>query len=289
MKHVSIYLVIMIFIHIGSVYAAESSLMVQLPQKIQNSLATIEKVGRESDKEIATMESSIKEIVEKIEHANGSNEIVMLQKQYLEGRARVLRAQAYRTVAVEDELASIADNMQRLAQASRDSRSFGLGAGINPGDEEAKKGVSSMLKGFKGLLGMVQQLNPDKNLNSQFEALTTMNETARSFFAKRSDGSLEEQQRFILESLVLASSVKKILSAEYDYLLQQIYYVDTKNIVNQLGTVQIALKNGGSGIVEGIIDLHTQDDKVLRHEDNSFKEVSYVNSKNLEHVGDLNN
>lgn len=228
MKHVSIYLVIMIFIHIGSVYAAESSLMVQLPQKIQNSLATIEKVGRESDKEIATMESSIKEIVEKIEHANGSNEIVMLQKQYLEGRARVLRAQAYRTVAVEDELASIADNMQRLAQASRDSRSFGLGAGINPGDEEAKKGVSSMLKGFKGLLGMVQQLNPDKNLNSQFEALTTMNETARSFFAKRSDGSLEEQQRFILESLVLASSVKKILSAEYDYLLQQIYYVDTK-------------------------------------------------------------
>jgi len=288
MKCISLHLISMIFIQAGSIYAAESSLMVQLPQKIQNSLAVIERVGRESDKEIASMESSIKKIVEKIEHANGSDEIVMLQKQYLEGRAKVLRAQAYRTVEVEEQLASIAGNMQRLAQASRDSRSFGLGTGINPEDEEAKKGVSSMLKGFKGLLGMVQQLSPDKNLNSQFETLTTMNETARLFFAKRSDGSLDEQQRFILESLVLASSVKNILSAEHNYLLQQIYYVDTKNIVNQLGKVQIALSNGGSGISDGIIRSHDQDRKVLEYGGSAFKEVSYGNFKNLENVGDLN-
>lgn len=242
---------------------AENPLLVQLPQKINQSLANIEMIGQEHDQKTEQKENEIKRIVEQIHQVNDEKKIYSLQKEYLALRAEMLKSYASRTVQIENELASIVRNMDRLEKVWGDSQKFGLGPGIEREDISSRKAVKGMLNGFRSMIDMVETLDPDSNLGNMKETFVNMNSMGKSYFTNSGHASLQDQKEFILDVLTLSKSVQGVLGAEHDYLLTRLWYIDSNHIVKQFGKIKMSILGDGINVNQGLQNMHEQDQQVL--------------------------
>jgi len=248
----------------GVALAAENPLLVTLPQQINSSVSKILTLQRSADRQVKAQEQQIQQVVQQIESASGQAEIYALQKEYLALRAETLKAHAEKAVGIEQELAKIAHNLERLDRVRRDSEKFGLGPGILR-DDASKQAVAEVLQGYGALVSMVETVNPGASLGDLKVSLNTLNGMARTFFSTSNDvASLEAQKRFVKEAMIAAKSVQRVLGLEHDYLLRNLFYVDARHLVHQFGELRTAVLGEGLDFSQQWEDLHRQDEQVLQ-------------------------
>ena len=251
------------FFMTGLALATENSMLVDLPKKINQSFANIARIGQQHDLQTKQNEAQIQDILQKLPKAKNEHHIYSIQQEYLAYRAENLKGLARKLVGIENELASVVKNMTQLEQARNDSRKFGIGAGIERNDPEAKQAVKGTLKGFKSILHMVEILNPEANLSNQYDTFSAMNSMAKAFYTNPSNVPLEFQKKVILDCLSLSKSLQGLLGSEHDYLLNTLYYIDSKHIIHQVGEIKLAILGNGLDIKHGLEKDHIMDKKIL--------------------------
>ncbi|MBT6337670.1 MAG: hypothetical protein HOJ48_00065 [Desulfobacula sp.] len=262
----TIVLICIYFIFLtGVATAAENSMLVELPKKINLHLGNIAKIAHKYDVQTIQKEGQIKDIIHRLHNANNQDHIYSIQQEYLAHRAESLKGLAHKIVGIENELTSAVKNIIQLDQLRNDSHKFGIGEGIERNDLEAKQAVKGMLKGFESVLHMVEALNPEVNLSNQYDTFSVMNSMARSFYTNSSNISMESQKKFILEALSLSKSIQGLLGSEHDYLLRRLYYIDSNHIVRQFGKIKLAILGNGLDIKNVLEKHHITDEMVLNH------------------------
>ncbi len=259
-----IFMLLLILFNSSVAGASENPLLVKLPAEINAGMAKIYAIGEQFDRVVKAKELQIKRVVEQIEASTNERETFAIQKEYLALRAEVLQAQAKRSVAIENELAKVVQNIDLLEQVRKDSKKYGLGKGISKEDPQAKAAVRSMLGGFKNLVDMVDRLNPASQLGNQRDSLIVMTNMANSFFGMDDNSGLENQRRFLKDAMVMARSVQGILGLEHDHLMQKLYYIDAQHIVQQFGDLKVAIFGKGITVADGFNKWHQLDDQALR-------------------------
>jgi len=262
-KKTIVFICIYHFFLTGFAFATENSMLVELPQKIIQSFANIKRINHQYDLKTKQLETQIQGIVQEFQNAKNEEHIYSIQQEYLAYRAEGLKEEALKLVGIEKELISAIKNMTQLEQVRNDSRKFGIGAGIDRNDIEAKQAVKGMLKGFQSVLNMVDSLNPEANLSNLQDTFGVMTSMAKSFYTNPSNVSMEFQKKFILESLSFSKSLQGLLGSEHDYLLTRLYYIDSNHIVKQFGKIKLAILGSGIGISDGLKKYHRMDEKVL--------------------------
>ena len=256
------FISIYIFFLTGMVFATENSLLIELPIKINKSIANIAKFNQQHELQTKEQESQIKNIDDELQNARNQDQVYSLQQEYFAIRAENLAGWANKLMKTESELLSMAQNMDQLEKARNDSHQFGIGTGIDRNDPKAKIAVINTLKGFESLMRMVKSNNPEVNLNNEYDTFQMMNSTARAFYINQRNDSLEGQKRFVLGCLSLSISLQKHLRSEQDHLLNNMYFIDSNNIVRQFGKIKIGILGTGN-ITKGLVKYHSMDKKVL--------------------------
>lgn len=244
--------------------ARESNLLVELPQKIKASIEEVAVAQRQARQSAEAREVRIKQVVEQVDQAEEHEQRVRGQREYLALRAEGLEDQALMVERVEREIAAIAGNLDRLERVRQDSRERGLGEGIRRDDPQARQAISGTFRGIASILKQVENLSPGATARAGQMLATCRNldQTAREFFAGRAHESLREQKEFVLEVAMLVQSVKLLLRDEHGYLLSQLWYVDSQDIVVRLGEMGTLVD--GLDVRGALRDWHATDEEVLR-------------------------
>ncbi|RKX25194.1 MAG: hypothetical protein DRP47_10190 [Candidatus Zixiibacteriota bacterium] len=245
------------------VAAKENPLLVKLPAEISAGMEKIYAIGEQSDRVVEAKEAQIQHVIDQIQASDNQRETFALQKEYLALRAEVLLAQASRIVSIKSELAKVVQKLDLLERLHKDSQKYGLGHGIDKDDPKSKQAVQSMLSGFTSIVKMIEKINPGANLGNQKDSIIINTNMANSFFSMDDNSSLEMQKRFFKDTMVLAQSVQGVLGLEHDHLMQKLYFVDAKNIVQQFGDLKVAIFGKGINVTEGFNHWHEMDDQAL--------------------------
>lgn len=273
-KTVKLLLVLMAAILLPAVgWARESSLLVELPVKINASIEKLKEIEKDSDRKFKDNETRIRKVAEQVGDATSYDERVSLRKKYLALRAENLKVQVEKTIVIQGELESIAVNMERLQKAREDSDRLGIGAGIKWDDPNAKAAISSTFQGISAILEQVRSVRgvDGGKLRDMMTTAKTLDDAARSFFNGRRDISLEEQKDFIMQAAALTRSVRLLLQQEHDWLLGTLYYVNSRNIVVKVADLR-KIMFGGVNVGTKFQGMHDMDREVLDDSDMNVKD-----------------
>jgi hypothetical protein len=259
-----LFISIYIFFVTGIVFAAENSLLIELPKKINKSLANISQFNQQHELKIKEKEAQIKNIVYDLQNARNQDQIYSLQQEYHAIRAENLASEADKLIRMESEFFLMAQNLEQLEKARSDSHQFGIGAGIDRNDPKTKQIIQNTLKGFENIMHMVKNNNPGINLSNEYDAFQIMNSTARAFYTNHRNDSLEDEKRFVLGCLSLSISLKKYLRSEQDHLLSNMYYIDASQMRRKFGEIKVGILGSGN-IIHGLKKYHSMDEKILSY------------------------
>lgn len=223
----------------SQILAVESNLIITLPQEIKQDIQTVMEVQQETESKVENIEDEIKKVINGIHSAENQEEKVFRRKEYLGLRAEVLEQQARMAKIVSEKLTRIAKNTARLDKLRQSSERVGLGKGISRDDQVAKLAVGDTFKGMHAIISQVKALNPHQNGNTSYmEArCNNLESVARNFFTGKDEDNLMQQNEFIMEVAAFVQSVKLLIREEHDYLLGQVYYVDSQDIIVSLGAM----------------------------------------------------
>ncbi len=253
-----------VFILTGVGLATENSLLIELPKKIYKSSAYVTSLQQKYELQIKQQDAQIKNIVYQLQNAKNQDQIYSLQQQYQAIRAESLASTADKLIKMESAFLSMDKNLEQLGKARNDSQKFGIGKNINRNDLITKQEVRNMIKGFKSIMHMAKNNNPEINLTNDYDTLQMMNASARTFYTNRRNDTLEDEKRFILGCLNLSISLQKHLKSEQDHLLSNMYYIDASQMRRKFGKLKIGILGSGN-ILQGLKQHHSMDEKILNY------------------------
>ncbi len=198
--------------------AAESSLAVVLPARVQKTVQNISKLSHDINRQLTSGRKSIDQVKREIQTTSDDSRLYELRSRYLDLRKSNLNLVEQKVTGIEGQLGSLALDLQHLDRVWRDSSRYGLGQGIKSDDPVAREAVSDMMQGIGSLVDMVEQQDLRSDMGPIKKSLLALDDSARSFFHGDEQASLKEQMTLVKDWLVLAGAVKKLIGSEKNYL-----------------------------------------------------------------------
>jgi hypothetical protein len=248
------------------IFAAENSYLIEvdrLTREVSAGLARITRVSMSSDRQIRRLEDQIHNKLNAVRAARSEPELAACQKEYFDLRSQALAIHAEKADANETELTKLVRNLDRLETAQNNSRTFGLGEGVQADDVQAQTAVAAVLRGQQNLLTMISKVSPGTRIGSQADALSIKIGVANKFFANKRNMNFDEQKRYAVDALLLVRDVKNLLRQSHDDLLQKLYYVDARHTVRQLQDLKVAVLGSVVNGSNGIGAIEAMDNEVI--------------------------
>ncbi len=223
--------------------AAESSLSVVLPARVEKTVQNISKLSHDINRQLTSGRKSIDQVKREIQTTSDDSRLFELRSRYLDLRKSNLNLVEQKVSGIEGQLGTLALDLRQLDRVWRDSNRYGLGQGIKSDDPVAREAVSDMMQGIGSLVEMVEQQDLRSDMGPIKKSLLALDDSAHQFFRGNEQASLKEQMALVKDWLILAGAVKKLIGSEKHYLSGRHVALQNGHIARSLRQVEPASWN----------------------------------------------
>ena len=211
--------------------AAETTVIVDLQKKIKRDLKEINKIARERDTRVESLEKEIKKVVKELESTPDEGRQDTLRQKYAKLRALQLEVQAKSAVKLKDRLERVIKNMATLDEKMGRSTQ-----GMMLSGKENIKAVGTSMKGLAYLFAPIAALKgDDPRAKTLYISLMKLNESYENLTSSKSPAvSLKEQIRYMEDIYGFILATIQTLRVERDFLEANVYVLLSNGIVKTI-------------------------------------------------------
>lgn len=237
-------------------WAAETTLMVKLQEKIKGNISEIGQLNKNYQGKNTQLNAGIKSTVEQLESADTAEEQEYLTKIYLRKRAEGLRDLAAVTAEMGDLTIKTMGQMERLQETMND----GDGSAISLDEKQL---IGHTLAGMARQFDYFQQLDPDNREWSRMANSLKYNYAQNEKMANRSGAySLQDQIDHMADVASTLQAALNLMDEQRQTLLANVYYVVQGSIIKATTDLMVNIDQMLVGIDGGgfdNMDAHVMD------------------------------